>query len=161
MRADGGVGDAPLVGAAGRKAPFIRPPVGVARVDLQHLRGAFDRHFFGTGEIGEDIVARPMPADTPFDRMAALAHRAAHAHHAVEIRHLEGDMVERRPHRHTANDERMMVDVAIEEAVRLRLVDDPEAEYLRHVGAHRVVGAAVQVEMGDLRHPVFLCRTRR
>src|SRR3954452_10001944 len=62
--------DAPLVRSAGRKLPMLRPAWLIIVVDLQYFRGVLDRHFVRPAEIGEDVVARPVPARPPFDRIA-------------------------------------------------------------------------------------------
>src|SRR6187397_1730893 len=62
--------DAPLVRSARRKFPMLRPARHVVVADLQHFRGVLDRHFLRPAEIGEDVVAGPVPARPPFDRIA-------------------------------------------------------------------------------------------
>src|ERR1700692_1778651 len=64
--------DPPLVGAAGREFPVIGRPGLVAIVDLQHFGGVFERHLVGTAEIGKDVVARPVAAGAPLDRIAVI-----------------------------------------------------------------------------------------
>src|SRR5690348_2822190 len=69
--------DAPLVVAPRLPGPILGIADLVALVHLLDLGGVFDHHFLGADEIGEDVVAGPVPADAPFDRMAVLAQPAA------------------------------------------------------------------------------------
>ena len=84
---------------------------------------------FGPDEIGEDVVARPVAADAPFDGEAGLAHAPGAAHDRIDVDHLEGDVMQRRA---LAVGERdaVVIHIAIEEGERARLVDQAEAEHL-------------------------------
>src|SRR5215469_14507464 len=119
--------DAPLIQPALRPGPIFRASWLVAFADAGDLGGIFDHDLVRADEISEHVVARPMPADAPFDRKAAFAQTAGAAHDAVDVRHLERDMVERR--RRTARERQdMVLIVAAEERHRPRLVDDTESE---------------------------------
>src|SRR5665213_3015726 len=65
--------DAPMVVAAGRPSPFLGTAELVVLADPLHLGGVFDHDFIRADEIGEDVIARPMPPDAPFDGEAAVA----------------------------------------------------------------------------------------
>ena len=67
-------------------------------VDLLHLGGVLRREAVGVDKEAEDIVAGPgMPADAPFDRIAAHLQSARRAHEPVEVRQLERHVVEPQP----------------------------------------------------------------
>src|SRR6202030_353529 len=83
------LGEAHIVGVhhalrrAGVDAPFVvaalgpGPVIGIADlvflVHLLDLGGVFDHHLFRANEISKDVVAWPVPADAPFDRVAIVA----------------------------------------------------------------------------------------
>src|SRR4051812_2132691 len=90
-----GGGGGPLGGAAGRPPPVVRPVRFVAVVDLLHVRRVFDDDAEGIDEVVEEVVARAVAAGPPLDREAGVAHAAAAAHHRLEVRHEEGDVVQR------------------------------------------------------------------
>src|SRR3954470_7875547 len=133
--------DAPLVRPAGRKLPMPRPARHIIVVDLQHFRGVLDRHFVRPAEIDEDVVAGSVPARPPFDRIAVLLHPAHAAHDRVEVRHLEGDVIQRRKPGLGEHDGAVLGAVAMQKPQRSVLVDLPEAERL---GEKAMAGVEVQ-----------------
>ena len=86
---------------AAREEILLLPPIGVVAdivvVDLLDLGGVFGDEAVRLDEIGEHVAAGAVPADAPHDLVAALAHAAGAAHQAVDVRHLIGHVVERRP----------------------------------------------------------------
>src|SRR6478735_5538973 len=76
----GGAGwrrDAPLVDAAGRPLPVLGAARLVVLVDLLHFGGVLDDDAERIDEVVEEVVAGPVPARAPLDRVAGVLHPAA------------------------------------------------------------------------------------
>src|SRR5579872_3633066 len=145
--------DTPLIHPARRPGPVFRASWFVALADAGDFGGVLDNNLIRPDEIREDIIARPMPSDAPFDCKAAFAQTAGAAHDTVDIRHFERDMVERR--RRAARERQdVMLIVATEERHRPRLVDDAESEMVDVERADRVDIGGIEHDMRDTHRPV-------
>src|SRR5207248_7685100 len=87
------VRDAPLIGAPRRPLPVLRAADLVVLADLFDLGGVLDDAAVRPDEVAEDVVAGPMTSWSPDRREAGVAHAADAAHHAIDARHLEGDVI--------------------------------------------------------------------
>ena len=81
----------------------------------------------GIDEIVEEVVARAVAARAPLDAVAGVLHAAAAAHHRFEVRHQEGDVVQRVVVG-VAERDAVVVAVAVHEGHDPRAVRQPEAE---------------------------------
>ena len=106
---------APVVDAARRPLPVLRPADPVVVADLAHFRGVLDHAAVGRDEVAEHVVARAVPPRSPHRLEARLAQARDAAHHRVDVAHLEGDVVERGELRLGIRD-RVVLAVAAQEA---------------------------------------------
>src|SRR5438045_9668946 len=88
-------GDAPVVGAPLRPFPLLGAADRVVVADFLDFRGVLDDAAVRPDEVAEDVVARTVAPRTPDRREAGVAQAADTAHHAVDVGHLEGDVVQR------------------------------------------------------------------
>ena len=108
----------------------------------------------GPGEIAEHVVAGAVPARSPFDRVAGIAHPSAAAHARLEVRHLERDMIERRRLGRAHHHRRMVGVVAVEEVQRPAVIDLAKAQHVDQKGVALLNLRCVEIDVRDLARPV-------
>ena len=126
------------------------PPHAVAVVDLLDLGGVLDDLAERADEVVEGVVARPVAARAPLDRVAGVLHAAAAAHHRLEVGHQEGDVVQRVVVG-VAERDAVVVAVAVHEGHDPRAVGQREAQRLLEEALRRGDVVAVEHHMRQTR----------
>src|SRR5258706_88781 len=150
----------PVISASRRPLPVRRPAHLVIVADLFDFGGVLDDAAVPADDVAEHVVPRSVAHGSPDRREAGVAHAADAAHYAVDVCHLEGDVVERRESGARVGDA-VMHAVAAHEAHVARAVGEPEAELVDGEALGRIRVIRIQYHMRELDRAVALRGKRR
>src|SRR3954447_7884466 len=139
----------PVIGAPRRPLPVFGTADLVVVADLRDLGGVFHHAAVRADEVAEHVVARPVASRAPHGRIARVTQAADAAHDSVDVRHIEGDVIERREAGARVGDA-VVHAVAAHEAHVARAVGQLEAEALRREALRRIDVRGIEHHMREL-----------